>query len=412
MSVPTVNSERLRATLETLGRIGETPEGMQRVAYSPADIEGRCYITEMMRGAGLSVRVDPGGNIIGRREGKEDGAPAIAVGSHVDTVPKGGKYDGALGVLAALEAVLIMSDQGITTRHPLEVLVFTNEEGTRFNRWLLGSRAVAGLWEAADYEAVDAEGVGMAQHLKAIGGDLDIIGEAKRRPQEFRGYLELHIEQGPLLEQSGTPIGVVSGITGRAVFDVRVKGAANHAGTTPMEARQDALLAASRLTLATNAMVTQEEMCRVGTVGIMRVSPNAGNVIPGEVEMGVEFRDMDMGRLMEVERRLSQVARELAATTDTEIEISLVEMGQSCPISTEAQEIVAEAARRLDLRSRSITSGAGHDAQAMSAITESGMLFVPSVGGISHSPLEYTTPEDCANGANALLNALLVMDES
>ena len=412
MSEPAVNSERLKSTLEILGRIGETPEGMQRVAYSPADVEGRRYVMELMRSAGLSVRVDPAGNIIGRRQGKDDSAPVIGVGSHVDTVPKGGKYDGALGVLAALEAITTLRDSGITTLHPLEMLVFTNEEGTRFNRWLLGSRAMAGLWEPADYDAVDAEGVGMARHLKAIGGDLDRIGEAKRPSKDFRGYLELHIEQGPLLEQSGISIGVVSGITGRSVFDVRVKGAANHAGTTPMDARSDALLAASRLTLATNAMVTQEEMCRVGTVGIMRVSPNAGNVIPGEVEMGVEFRDMDMSRLKEVERRLNQVVLELAAATDTEIEINLVEMGQSCPISANVQEVVAESARRLRLESRSITSGAGHDAQAMSAITESGMLFVPSVGGISHSPLEYTTPEDCANGANVLLNALLIMDDS
>ncbi len=407
----TVNSQRLNATLEALGRIGETPEGMQRIAFSPADVEGRHYVMELMRQAGLSVRIDHAGNIIARRGGREERAPAIAMGSHVDTVPNGGKYDGALGVLGAIEAVRALNDQGTVTRHPVEVLVFTNEEGTSFHRWLLGSRAMAGLWEPADFNAVDSEGVGIAERLKAIGGDLAQVGEARRRRGELHTYLELHIEQGPVLYQSGISIGVVSGITGRVVFQVGIKGAANHAGTTPMDARQDALLAASRLTLAVNTIVTQEETCRVGTVGTVVVKPNAVNVIPGEVELGIEFRDIDMGRVGDAERRLNEVAPEIAAATGTEIEVRRLELGQSCPIGNRIQGVVAEAARRLRLSSRTVPSGAGHDAQAMAAIAEAGMVFVPSVAGISHSPREYTSPEDCANGASVLLNALLIMDE-
>ena len=380
MPVPTVNSQRLNTTLESLGRIGETPEGMQRIAFSPADVDGRHYVMELMRQVGLSVRVDPAGNIIARRPGQDEQAPAIAMGSHVDTVPSGGKYDGALGVLAAIEALRTLNDLEVTTRHPIEALVFTNEEGTSFHRWLLGSRAMAGLWESADFNAVDSEGVGIAQHFKAIGGDVAQIDEARRQPGELRAYLELHIEQGPILHRAGIPIGVVSGITGRVMFQVRVKGVANHAGTTPMDTRRDALVAASRLALATNALVTEEETCRVGTVGTMEVKPNAVNVIPGEVELGVEFRDIDMACLANVERRFNEVANELAASTDTVIEVRRLELGQSCPIGSETQEVVAEASQRLELAHRTIPSGAGHDAQAMAAITEAGIDFRPQCG--------------------------------
>ena len=410
MPSPTVDSQRLSATLELLGNIGETPEGMQRIAFSAADVEGRCYVMELMRQSGLSVRVDTAGNIIGRRSGREDQRPAIGMGSHVDSVPSGGKYDGALGVLGAIEAVRTLGDRGIVTRHPIEVLVFANEEGARVNR-LLGSRAMAGLWETSDFEAVDSEGKGTAEHLNAIGGELLKVEEARRGRGELQAYLELHIEQGPILHQSGIPVGVVSGISGMAVFKVLIRGVANHAGTTPMDSRHDALLTASRLALAVNTMVTQEETCRVGTVGTISVKPNAVNVIPGEVELGVEFRDIDMGSLENAERRLNEVARTLATDTATAIEVQRVGLGQSSPITTAMRDVVAEAAQRLELVSHTIPSGAGHDAQAMATITEAGMIFVPSVEGISHSPQEYTSARDCANGASVLLNALLILDE-
>jgi N-carbamoyl-L-amino-acid hydrolase len=404
--------QRLNATLAALGRIGETPEGMQRVAFSPADVEGRRYVMDLMRQAGLAVRVDPAGNVIGRREGARRDAPAIALGSHVDTVPSGGKYDGALGVLAAIETARTLGDLDIATRHPLEVVVFANEEGTTFNRWLLGSRAMAGTWGDEDLGAADGEGVGIGDYLKRVGGDLVRVEEAARRRGELHAYLELHIEQGPVLHKAGIPIGVVSGITGRVVFLVHVKGTTNHAGTTPMDARRDALVAASRLTLAVNSIVTQEEACRVGTVGTVAIKPtSAVNVIPGEVELGVEFRDIDMASLGHAERRLREVAREVAAATGTDVRVQRLELGQSCPIGGDIQGVVARAAQRLCLGSTVIPSGAGHDAQAMANITQAGMIFVPSVNGISHSREEYTAPQDCANGANVLLNSLLLLDE-
>jgi N-carbamoyl-L-amino-acid hydrolase len=410
MVTHTTNSTRLNSTLESLGRIGESPSGMQRVAFSPEDVAGRTYVMDLMQRAGLQVRIDPAGNIIGRRPGTDSRLRPIGLGSHADSVPNGGKYDGALGVLSAIEVVETLNDLGMVTGHPLEVLVFTNEEGTRFNRWLLGSRAMAGLWEDGDYQAVDADGVGIAQHLRAIGGDLDRVSEAVRRQGDLHAYLELHIEQGPTLHRTGTPVGVVSGITGRAVYQVLVTGFANHAGTTPMDARKDALLAASKLIVAVNTIATEEEVCRAGTVGAMKVNSDTINIIPGQVELGMEFRDVDIDRMREAERRFRQVAGELADVSGVDIQIDEIEMGPPCPVEIGIQEVVAEAASSLGLAYRSLPSGAGHDAQAMAAITRSGMIFVPSVDGISHSPHEYTSPEDCANGASVLLNAMLLLD--
>ena len=413
MAAPTVNGRRLNATIEALGKIGETPDGMQRTAFSPADVEGRRYVMDLMAEAGLRVRMDPAGNIIGRREGSDRQAPAIALGSHVDTVPSGGKYDGALGVLAAIESARTLDDHGTATRHPLEVLVFTNEEGTTFNRWLLGSRAMAGTWDQADLEAADPVGAGLAEYFPRIGGDLDRIEEAARREGDLHAYLELHIEQGPVLHRTAVPVGVVSGITGRSVFQVVAKGTANHAGTTPMDNRRDALLAASRLIMAVNSVVAEEETCRVGTVGTVAVKPtSAVNVIPGEVELGVEFRDVNMESLDHAERRLNEVARDVAAATDTEVQVRRLERGLSCPIGGDVRDVVARAARNLGLESIVIPSGAGHDAQAIANITRAGMVFVPSVDGISHSREEYTTPQDCVNGANVLLNAMLDLDRA
>ena len=412
MAVSTVDAKRLNGTLAALGDIGSTPEGMQRIAFSPADVDGRRFVIDLMERAELQVRVDTAGNIIARRAGQDSRAAAIAMGSHVDTVPSGGKYDGAVGVMGAVEVIRTLNDLDITTRHPVEVLVFTNEEGTRYNRWLFGSRAMAGLLERGDLEAVDSEGVSLAERLNAIGGDMERVSESTRQKGELCAYLELHIEQGPVLHRTEVPIGVVTGITGRIVLQVNVIGAANHAGTTPMDARKDALLAASRLVQSVNSIATTEEVCRVGTVGMMSVGPNAVNVVPGEVKLGVEFRDIAVDRLEHAAERLGEISTQIAEATETEIQIRREELGQPAATSKRLQEIVAQASQRLGLASRSMPSGAGHDAQAMAAITDIGMIFVPSVEGISHSPREHSTPESCVDGANVLLNTLLMIDEA
>lgn len=411
MSPVSINPARLNLTLQELGCIGETPQGMQRLAFSPADVAGREYTIGLMREAGLEISIDQAGNIIGRKEGSEPGQPAIALGSHIDTVPNGGKYDGALGVMGAIEVVHTLAEQGVSLSHPIEVLVFTNEEGTQFNRWLFGSRAMAGLLEPEDLTAIDEAGVRIGDRLADIGGDLSNIAQARRRPGELAAYLELHIEQGPELYLSGTPIGVVTGITGRAVFTVELSGKANHAGTTPMSARHDALVSASRLTLAVNRIAGEMEVCRVGTVGSVQVYPNAVNVVPGQVQLGVEFRDVSMDSLAAAEVELRRAALEIGETDGVDISIDKIESTPSVPIPARMQELVAKASDRRGLSYQSLPSGAGHDAQAMAAITNPAMVFVPSVDGISHASQEFTSPEDCANGTAVLLDLLLLADE-
>ena len=406
-----INAPRLNQTLEDLGRLGESPNGMDRVAYSPADIAGREFTIELMRQAGLETHIDTAGNIIGRRPGSDGDLPAIALGSHTDTVPKGGKYDGALGVMAAIEAVRTLAEQGHRTRHPVEVIDFTNEEGTRFHRWLVGSRSMAGLLEQEDLDALDDDGLGLGPCLADIGGDLSRIGEAVRGAGELAAYFELHIEQGPNLYQSGTPIGVVTGITGRAVFEIEIEGKANHAGTTPMSNRRDALVSASKLVLAIQKMSAEQEICRVSTVGSIKAVPNAVNVIPGSASIGREFRDTDMEALAAAEQELRRITGQAAADDGVDMEVNRHRFTTSVPITPEMQALVAGAAENCGLTWEPLPSGAGHDAQAMASIAPVAMIFVPSVDGISHSPEEYSTPEDCANGAQVLLELLLLADD-
>ena len=411
MPSPKINAIRLNHSLEDLGRIGHTDQGMQRVAFSPFDVEGRAHTMELMRRVGLMVAIDPAGNIIGRKDGSAPGLAAIALGSHIDTVSNGGKYDGALGVMGAIECLQTLQDQGITTRHPLEVLVFTNEEGTGFPHWLFGSRAMAGTLSTEDLTAVDQEGVGLETRLHAIGGDLSRIHEAARSPGDLSAYFELHIEQGPSLDRSGTPIGVVTGITGRAAFEVEVKGAANHAGTTPMGLRHDALLSASRLILTVERIASEMEICRVGTVGRVTVSPNATNVVPGTVAFSVEFRDVETSALAAAEAEFRRNAESVEASDGVSVDIQALPPTIPAPIKPEMQDLVAGAAGGHGLATERLPSGAGHDAQAMAAITDVAMVFVPSIDGISHSPLESSTPQACANGAQVLLNLLLLADQ-
>ena len=406
-----INETRINQTMQELGELGDSPEGMLRVAYSPEDITGRDYAIKMMQEAGLETHIDTAGNIIGRRPGSDDSLPAIAMGSHTDTVPKGGKYDGALGVMAAIEVIRTLEEQGHNTRHPLEVINFTNEEGTRFHRWLVGSRSMSGLLEQEDLDAVDDDGLSLGPCLADIGGDISRIEEAVRKPGELAAYFELHIEQGPYLDRSGTPIGVVTGITGRAVFEVEIEGKANHAGTTPMSTRRDALVSASKLVLAIQKMAAEQEICRVSTVGSIKAVPNAVNVIPGSASIGLEFRDTDMEALASAEQELQRITDQAVIDDAVDIDVIRHRFTTSVPITPDMQAMVAEAAENCGFEWESLPSGAGHDAQAVANIAPVAMIFVPSVDGISHSKEEYSTPQDCANGAQVLLELLLLADD-
>ena len=406
-----INESRINQTLQELGHLGESPEGMDRVAYSPEDIAGRDYTIKLMQEAGLETRIDAAGNIIGRRAGSDDNLPAIALGSHTDTVPKGGKYDGALGVVGAIEVIRTLEEQGHRTRHPLEVIDFTNEEGTRFHRWLVGSRSMSGLLEQEDLDALDDDGLSLGPCIADIGGDLSRIGEAVRSPGELAAYFELHIEQGPYLHQSGNPIGVVTGITGRAVFEVEIEGKANHAGTTPMSTRRDALVSASKLVLNIQKMAAEQEICRVSTVGSIKAIPNAVNVIPGHASIGLEFRDTDMEALAAAEQELRRITDQAAVDDTVDIEVIRHRFTSAVPITADMQALVAEAAENCGMTWEPLASGAGHDAQAVANIAPVAMIFVPSIDGISHAIEEYSTPQDCANGAQVLLELLLLADD-
>ena len=411
MPLYSINGPRLNQTLEELGHLGESSDGMDRVAYSPEDVLGRDYSINLMKDAGLETRIDTAGNIIGRVNGVDNSLPAIAIGSHTDTVPKGGKYDGALGVMAAIEVMRTLRERGHHTRHPVEVINFTNEEGTRFHRWLVGSRSMSGMLEQEDLDAVDDNGYGLGPCLYDIGGDMSRIGESARKPGELAAYFELHIEQGPYLHNSGTPIGVVTGITGRAVFEVEIEGKANHAGTTPMSARRDALVSASKLVLDIQKMAAEQEICRVSTVGSIKAVPNAVNVIPGSASIGLEFRDTDMKALEAAEHQLRLLTEKTMTNDEVKVNVERHRFTESVPITKEMQALVAEAAENCGFEWEPQASGAGHDAQAIANIAPVAMIFVPSVDGISHSKEEYSTPEDCTNGTQVLLELLLLADD-
>ena len=413
---PAVDAVRLRRRLEELSRFGRPPGGMfadgvSRLAYSAADIDGRAYVMQLMRDAGLSVRVDTAGNIIGRRPGSAAELQPIVFGSHIDSVPNGGNFDGALGVMSSIETVSALNAATLTTRRPIEVVVWANEEGVAFGNGLDGSRAAAG--ERAPGEAGQVwNGTRKADAIRGIGGDPDRISEARRQPGSNHCYLELHIEQGGTLDQTGIPIGIVEGIVAIDRYDALITGAPNHAGTTPMPRRHDALIAASKLVLAVQDVVTAEPGRQVGTVGQLNVTPNAPNVIPGSVRHTIELRDLSPEKIGRLADRIRERAAAIARDGGVTIVISPTSRHAAAIAHPAIQQAIERAADGLGLAHHRLPSGAGHDAQMMATIGPMGMIFVPSVGGISHSPREFTRWDDCARGASVLLDTVLAMDQT
>jgi N-carbamoyl-L-amino-acid hydrolase len=408
---PGINAKRLRERLEhlsTFGRVagGSFSDGVSRVAYSDADLAGRAWVTGLMEAAGLKPRVDAGGNILGRRAGSDDSLPPVLFGSHIDSVPNGGNFDGDLGSLAALEVIETMNESHIVTHRPLEVVIWSNEEGYAFNNGLAGSRAAAGRLDRGELDSI-WNGMKKSDAIRRIGGAPERIAEAARKPGSFVCYLELHIEQGGTLERAGIPIGVVEGIVAIDRYNAEIRGFANHAGTTPMPERRDALLAASHLTIAVNDIVRREPGRQVGTVGQLDVSPNAPNIVPGMVRLVIELRDLSAAKIAALGEQIRTRAREIATLTNTEIEIRPAAHHEAALATPEVQKSIETAAAGLGLRTQRLPSGAGHDAQAMATLGPMGMIFVPSVAGISHSPKEFTRWEDCANGANVLYRTVL-----
>ena len=408
-----VDANRLRSELEALSMFGRPAggtfaDGVSRTAYSDADVAARRYVMDLMRGAGLTPRIDPAGNIFAARAGAPAGARPIMVGSHIDSVPGGGNFDGALGSLAAIEVARAIASAGLATRHPVDVVIWAHEEGGTFPNGLNGSRAVVGQLVAGEMDQV-WNGLRRGDAVRRIGGDPGRIGEARRTPW-FHAYLELHIEQGGTLDRQRMPIGVVEGIVAISRFRAIIAGAANHAGTTPMGDRQDALVAASELVLAVRDEVTRVPGRQVGTVGRLDVTPNAANVIPGRVEAAIELRDLSSDTLKTLAEAISGRAQEIAARTKTTIAIEPVGGYAGAPATASVTAAIERASEALALPHTRLPSGAGHDAQMMARLGPMGMIFVPSVGGISHSPKELTSWEDCARGADVLLGSVLEID--
>ena len=399
-----VNSTRLATRIAALTEAGST-----RLAFTPEDRKGRQCVIEMMEQAGLDVKIDAATNIIGRREGSKVEKPAILTGSHIDTVPGGGSYDGALGVLASIECLETLNDQRIETRHSIEAIAFANEEGQSFTG-LMGSKAMVGALSFDTLKNTDVSGRTLAEALDQFGGDSDNLSKSIKKSSEIRAYLELHVEQGGILERSSRQIGIVEGIVGIRYIDVIFKGTPNHAGTTPMELRQDALVAASRFILEVDESIRTNQFSRVGTVGALSVTPNARNIIPGEVHLTTGIRDLDMKVLDRTIDHLSQCADRISRASGVQIKIIQRETITPAIADPALMEVLKSVMPPLDLTSRIMPSGAGHDAQMMSRIAPMCMIFVPSAGGISHSTYEFTSPEDCANGANVLLHAILEIE--
>jgi N-carbamoyl-L-amino-acid hydrolase len=404
---PTADEGRIQRHITELSKFGANPQGgVSRVAFSDADIAGREYIKKLMQDAGLVVRVDAAGNIIGRREGKDAKLPPILIGSHTDSVPGGGNYDGDVGVLGAIEVAQVLKEHGVRLQHPLEVVDFADEEGGT-----VGSFAMIGHLQPAALDLTTHSGKTIRDGIRAIGGDPERLAEAARKPGDLEAYVELHIEQGAILDESDTDIGVVEGIVGIRWWDVTIEGVANHAGTTPMNRRHDAMVSAAELTLAVNRVATATPGRQVATVGRIRAEPGAPNVIPGKVVMSLEIRDLDAAKIASVFEAIQGEAQKIAQTRQTPISFKALEVSsEPAPTDERLRKIIAKAADSLGLSHKLMPSGAGHDAQEIARIAPTGMIFVPSVGGISHAPQEFTSPKDMANGANVLLQTVLAID--
>ena len=387
----------LEADLQEAARIGADDGGVSRFAWTPELAEANAWFVARLQELGLEAQIDSAGNVFGRWN--EGGETAVLVGSHLDTVPRGGRYDGALGVLAALEVVRSLKRAGATLRRPLWVVSFNDEEGGRFQTGMLGSRAFIGDLELDDWRA---RGVGDA--MAAAGFDFDRLAEA-RGIDSVGAYLELHIEQGPVLEQEGLDLGIVTAISGLLGFRVQLTGEANHAGTTPMASRRDALAGASRVVLALRDEA-RERGDMTANVGIVSVTPGGFNVIPGTAEFTIDVRAGDAETFARAERFVRDTLERVADEEQLELEVSETHRKQPTPLDPELQDVLAEAARAEGASFRRMPSGAGHDAMVLAKHVPAAMLFVPSRAGISHSPEEYTTPEQCALGARVLARAV------
>lgn len=402
-----VDGERLNATMahmKTLG--GNANGGSDRIAFTEHNRDALEYLAGLMREAGMTAHIDYAGNLIGRREGSNADAAPLLTGSHIDTVPNGGHYDGIVGVMSAVEVAKTLHDKGLELEHPFEIGVWTNEEGGK-----TGSRSMNGSVGASEMDLPSLGDKSLGDGIRFLGGDPDKLAANERNRGAIAGYIELHVEQGAILDREQVEIGVVDGIVGIKRWYITVDGFANHAGTTPMDQRQDALYAAAKFIVAVREVITAEPGRQVATVGKITPHPGAPNVIPGKVDLSLEIRDLSMDKVDMMFSRIEHAAHATGEATDTTFEFRQYYESPAADSDQRITALVEQTASTLGLSNMHMPSGAGHDAQSFKGIAPLGMIFVPSKDGISHAPTEFTSPQAITNGANVLLHTLLGMDQ-
>lgn len=405
MENPTINSDRLWQSLMEMAQFGATPKGgVCRLALSDEDRQARDLFVKWCTEAGCTVTVDKMGNIFARRAGRKNNLPPVMTGSHIDSQPTGGKFDGIYGVMAGLEVIRTLNDRNIQTEAPVEVVAWTNEEGSRFAPCMIGSGVFAGLFTLEQGHACqDVDGRTIGEELARIG----YIGSRAETGFAVGSYFEAHIEQGPLLEDEGKTIGVLTGALGQRWFDVNLTGRESHAGPTPMHLRKDALLGAARIVTEVNRIGHGHQPHACATVGSMRVHPNSRNVIPGRVYLSVDFRHFEVAQLDAMEAELRQVLKGVEEELGLTVEIAPTAEFPPIYFAEECIDAVRQSAAELGYSHRDIISGAGHDAMYVNSIAPTGMIFVPCENGISHNEIENAKASDLAAGCNVLLQAML-----
>lgn len=402
-----INAERVFHRLQELGKIGyREGGGVTRHAFTPEDRAAKDLVKKYMKEAGLEVREDAVGNVIGRKEGKNPQAPVVLSGSHIDTVCDGGIFDGALGIIGAIEVLQSMNEQNIVTEHPIEVYAFNDEEGSRFSFSMFGSMGVIGRLTEEDLEKKDRQGISVAQAMREQGYDPEKFRDAIRSPEELKAFIELHIEQGKVLESKNLSVGIVTGIVNELWMKIRVIGEAGHAGATPMNFRKDALVAAAEM-----VQVIEREAKKTGTtvatVGRLNVLPGGINIIPGVVEFTLDLRDISQEVSDQVEREIFKEIERICQERGVRVETEILQRIPPAPCSKGFQLAAKRACEEIGLEYFCLPSGAGHDAMQMVNICPIGMIFVRSKDGISHNPAEWTSMEDCADGVRVLYHVLL-----
>lgn len=403
-----INLERIIKDIETLATFNATPgKGVTRLSFTKEDRQAREYIKEEMKSIGLKVWEDGYSNIFGRKEGKDSNAPAIMIGSHFDSVINGGPFDGVAGLVAALEVARVLVENKVDTYYPIEVVAMNDEEGVRFGTGLSNSRAMVGVMDEEELDnAVDKDGISLRQAMIDFGINPD-LEDAKRPKDSIKAFIELHIEQGPILEDNGKDIGLVETIVGIDKYDCIFKGKPGHAGTTPMINRKDALIGASEFVLAINRMVKEVGQGTVGTVGELNVSPNAPNVIPGHAQLSVDIRSNKDENIKTIGNEIIKEVERIEKSLDIDIEVKNTLYVPPVHMSKEITDIMEKSTKELGYSYMRMNSGAGHDAMIMAEIAPTSLIFVPSKDGLSHHPDEWTDYEDLKKGVEVMLNTVM-----